>query len=437
MYQTPVKMDNKKKLEIIGLIIAIIWALIFIINYTRYTDSKPLILAIHKTIEYDDGTVEEYISLGYVYRKYSRNSVKGEELKPFWVARQNPKPAPDLPVVPTGYDVPTDNYSKEDKFRGLLYYYVKRELAGTYKCINTDRDCIKAFGGYDSYNIINKDPLTALSEQHTLGSIHDKFGFVDDSNTQNAKYGDGSYVRTVYLYQFLTEDPKILARFADVKESTYNESDERAYGDGSKYIVKSMDNNKWGIINIKEDGTIEQVLPYEYESINYDSDTKFYIICKDGLWYVYDLTKNEKVSVESVDPIYDVWRNNNLTYYIKTGKDRTVGNESFTDYKIFRMEDGREFLNIDRVTQIFERESYVAYLTSTDNKLHFIDYGKTEKYTINLKFSQMKHTTVTNPAFTIRKESGNTISINVYKQRAVIDRSNDYDTISINIKYWS
>ncbi len=438
MYQEPIKLSNKKKIEIAILIIAILWGILFIFNYVRYTHSKPLLLAIHAVRDYDDGVVEEYISLGYVYRKYERNAIKGEELVPIWVARKNPEARPDLPVVPTDYEIPEDNYSKEDKHRGLLYYYdSKYELVGAYKCINTERDCNKAFGGYDEYNIINKDPLTRLEEQHTMGNIYDKFGFVDDSIEQDKKYGEDGYARTIYLYQFLMEDRKILAKYADIKDSTYDEDKEKSNGENNRFIVKNMENYKWGLIHIDEDGTITEVLPFEYKSINYDSDTKYYILCKDDVWYVYDLKENKKVSIDSNDIIYDVWRNDNMTYYIKTGRDRIVGSEEFTDYKIYRMNDGREFLNLERVNQIMERGSFVAYLTSQDNILHFIDYAHDEKLKLQLKFSEMNHSTITNPAFKIYRENENVLTLCVYKQRDVIDRSSDCENETINLKYWN
>ena len=273
-------------------LIILIWSIIFIVNYLRFNDSKPPILSIPVTRKYDDGVVKEFISLGYVYRLYERNSVSKEELVPFWVPLENPKPTPDLPVVPTDYNVP-DNIRREDKFRGLLYYFNRKgELLGTYKCINSSIDCNKAFGGYDEYNLINKDPITAHEVKRTLGMIHEKFAFVDDSFEQESIYGDNTYVRTVYLYKFYSEDggkPEILEKYADVKESTFDDNYNIAYGDGNKFIVKSMDNNKWGIIDIKETGTIDEVLPFEYDSINYDSDTKYYIMRKDDMWFVYEV----------------------------------------------------------------------------------------------------------------------------------------------------
>lgn len=432
MYETPKKLEPKKKIELILMLIAIFWGILFIINYVRYTSSKPPILALHLKREYDDGRVDEYLSFGYVYRSYNRNSIKREEFVPFWIGMENPEAELDLPEALTGYEVP-ENIRKEDKFRGLLYFYNKKlEFLGTYKCINTKMDCNKAFGGYDQYNTVNKDAMTALEKPHVLGNIHDKFAFVDDSLEQDTVYGNANYARTVYLYQFLEEDPLIIAKFADVKESTYDDNRELAYGDSNKYIVKSMENNKWGIINISESGKITEVLPYEYDSISYDSDTKYYIICKDEVWYVYDLNKKEVVSVESADPIYDVWRNGNLTYYFKTGKDRTVGNDTFVDYKIYRF-DGKDFLNKDKVTQVLFRSNYVMYVTSNDNVLHFMDYSGEEKYKIQLLFSNMFYSELTHPAFEIYYENINHISIRVWQGREL---SYDYENFSVNVKNW-
>ena len=74
--------------------------------------------------------------------------------------------------------------------------------------------------------------------------------------------------------------PEILAKFADVKHLKLEEYTELGTGDDYKYIVKSMDNHLWGLIKIKNSGKIEQVLPYEYESMTYDIDTGYYILCK-------------------------------------------------------------------------------------------------------------------------------------------------------------
>lgn len=439
MYSQPKKMTTKKKIELLVLAVIVIWFIVFAINYVRYNDSKSLIFAIHLTHKYDDGVTEEYVSLGYVYRRYKRNSVNREEMVPFWVVIENPKAEPDLPVIDPDYEVP-ENPRKQDKFRGLLYWFdAHGDLQGTYKCINSDGYCQKAFGGTDVHDLKSKDPVTAGFEPITLGPIYDKFAFVDDSAPQDIKYGDPAYDRIVYLYRFL--DPsldeegaelEILAKFSDVKESTIDENKQIGYGDDYRYIVKSMDNQKWGIIKIKKSGEIAEVLPYEYESITYDKDTGYYIMCKNNKWYVYDLNNKKVVSVESEYPIYDVWVNANKTEYIKVGIDRVVGSDEFTDFKVYRI-DGKVLLDGDKITAIFPRGKYMFYITARDNYLRFVDYSKEELYKFKLNFWRLIHDDYTQPAFSIYNESENFLTLRVYDTREL---SYNYDTVVINTRYW-
>lgn len=433
MYEEPKKMSKNKKIELILLIALILWGLLFLVNYIRYTQSKSLFLAMHiKDDGYEDGYVEEYISFGYVYRSYQRNSIKREEFVPIWVTRENPESENALPKPLTGYEVP-DNPKRSDKFRGLLYYYdLSGELIGTYKCLNSSSDCMKAFDGHDSYNLKNKDALTAVEKPHTLDMIHEKFAFVDDSIPQEIEYGVPAYIRTIYLYKFVENEQEILARYADVKESTYDEEYEKSSGENERYIVKSYENNKWGVIRIRESGTIEEIIPFEYDSVSYDQDSKLYILCKDGKWSIYNLN-NETYFVENIElPIYDVWRNSNLTYYYKIGKERTSGNNSLVDYKVYRL-DGKKFIDDEKVTQVVAKDTYVFYLTSNDNVLHFVDYSGIERHKIQLAFSEMKHDFTTNPAFEIFHESNDFIVLRVYQGRT---KSYSFDTISVNIKHW-
>ena len=97
MYQAPKKLSKQKMIELVILLVCIAWGILFIFNYLRYNDGKPPIMALHFNRKYDDGFVDEYISLGYVYRSYNRNSITREEFVPFWVMLENPQPAPDLP----------------------------------------------------------------------------------------------------------------------------------------------------------------------------------------------------------------------------------------------------------------------------------------------------------------------------------------------------
>lgn len=439
MYQQKKKMSTKKIIELCILVFIALWLVLFGINYVRYTESKPLYFALHLTHKEDDGVTEEYVSLGYVYRQYRRNSINKEEFVPFWVPMEDPEALPDLPVVETDYEVP-ENYRRLDKFRGLLYYYDENlEFVGTYKCVNSNGYCEKAFSGHDSYNLLEKDPTTFNTPQKMLGTIYDKYAFVDDSAPQDIKYGDPAYSRIIYLYRFrnaeFDEDgnkPEILAKFADVKHLTLEQYTELGSGDDYKYIVKSMDNHMWGLIKIKESGKIEQVLPYEYESMTYDIDTGYYILCKNKKWYVYDLENEKIVSVESKDPIYDVWENANKTQYIKVGVDRIVGSEEFVDFKVYRL-DGKSLLDGDRITAIFPRKKFLFYITAKDNYLRFMDYGKSELYKYKLNFWQLKHTELTQPAFTIYNETDDFMILRIYDKREL---SYNYETKAINLMYW-
>ena len=439
MYQQPQKMSSKKKIELLILILITLWLLLFAFNYSRYSQSKPLFLSMHLTHKYDDGITEEYVSLGYVYRKYQRKSISKEELVPMWVLIENPKALPDLPVVETDYEVP-ENKRKLDKFRGLLYYFSpKGEFLGTYKCINSSSYCNKAFTGHDSFNLLEKDPVTYGQEPRTLGMIYDKYAFVDDSAVQDIKYGDPAYSRIIYLYRFLDRsideegrDPEILAKFSDVKELTFDENKNLGYGDDYKYIVKSINNQLWGLIKIKESGEIEEILPYEYSSITYDIDSGYYILCKNKKWYVYDLTKQKVVSVETDHPIYDVWENDNKSQYIKVGVDRIVGNDEFTDFKVFRI-DGKSLLEGDKITAVFPRGKFLFYITARDNHLRFMDYGKYELYKIKLNFWRLKHDELTQPAFVIYNETDGFLTLRIYDTREL---SYKYENKVVNIKQW-
>lgn len=437
MYQTPEKISTKKWIEIIAIVAGILWAILLLINYINYTKSKPLLLAIHNTTEYDDGYVEEYISLGYVYRIYNRVSIAREELVPFWVVKENPEAEPDLPkveVIPLD-EVPS-NPRRQDKIRGLLYFYSsKRELLGVYKCVNSNGKCEKAYSGWDKYNTSNKDPLTKIDENlHTIGTVHEKFAFVDDSIEQSTTYGTDTYQRIIYLYQFTEGEEHILAKYSDIKESSYDAEKEIASGDYDKFIVRDFESNKWGVISISEGGEIKEELSFEYDSIDFDEDTKYYILCKNEIWTIYDLKNQKQVSGESEDPIYNVWSNNNLTYYYKTGKDRYITTNTYVvDYKVYRLEDNKPFLDVPHVTQVIEKGNCIAYITQDDSILHFMDYGRVERYKLQLAFYEMRHTELTNPAFVIWRESEKYMTLRIYKGREL---GNDYDTETINIDNW-
>ena len=435
MYNNPTPLTKKKIIELVLLLIGILWFILLGLNYVRYTKNKPLLFAIHiksSENEYPDGYVEEWISLGYVYRIYNRVAISREEFVPFWITTERPAAANDLPKPETGYNIP-DNPRHYDKFMGLLYFYStdNTDLLGTYKCIHSSQDCSIATNGWDRFDIIGSDPLTKR-DPYKFATLYNKYAFVDDSSKQNVKYGENGYVRTIYLYQFDKKDPKILARFSDIKDTSYDEYKERANFEKYTYIVKDYDSQKWGIIKVTESGNITNLLPYEYESITYDYDTGYYIMNKDNIWFAYDLNNEKQVSVESVDVIYDVWKNVNSSYYFKTGRERTVGSDTFMEYSIYRF-DGQEFLKGDRITAVIPRKSFVMYVTQNDKILHYITYSKQEKATVKLAFTKLDHDDFTHPAFDIYSESDYSMALKVYQGREL---KYDYDIVTVFTSNW-
>jgi len=436
MYHEKPKLSKTKIIEIILLVILILWAIVLLINYKRYTESKVPILSIHlPTKEYSDGTIDEYVGLGYVYRRYQRTAISRDEFVPFWVPMEEVEDKGGLPTplkAGTEYNVP-ENKSKKDSYLGIVYFYgvSSKELVGTYKCLNTNAKCSRAVSGTDKYDLAGNDPLNTTI-LYKMEMPYDLYGFIDDSYEQESSYGDSTYTRTIYLYKISDSDPEILARYADVKQSYADSDKELGMGDNHRYIVKDWDTGKWGLIHLEENGTIEEVLPFEYDSINYDQDTDYYILCKDGKWYIYDLYNEEVLTSEIDDPIYDVWRNDNLTYYYFTGRDRTVGDDSFTDFKVYRL-DGKVMVSTDKVTAVLPRGTYIMYLDGTDNKLKFMDYGLEVRYSIQLNFSNMRYDEYSQPAFKIYKETEKMLLIRVYDSHNL---TYNYEVYSINTVNW-
>lgn len=429
MYEQPVKVSGKKLIEICILIALIIWGAFLLINYKRYCDSKKPILMFYRRIPYDDGYTDNYTGLFYNIRYYRRNSITKDEMVPFWVFMQNPEATPDLPVPEKGYKVP-DNNRRLDKYMGLLYYYdSNRDLIGTYKCLNGTSTCDKAVSGWDSYDIIGNNPFTSDKKYYTFKLIHDKYAFIDDSYEQSAKYGDPTYNRIVYLYKVDKKEPEILAKYSDIKESTFDEDKELADGYKNQFIVKSMDNNKWGLISISEAGTITEVLPFEYDSINFDKDTYFYILCKDGVWSVKDLDRDQMIIENIQSVIYDVWKNSNQTYYYIIGNTDKLDGQDTIMFKAYRA-NGTPMLDIRGVTAIYPFARCIMYVDSADNKLKFMDYGREVRVEKQLYFSLMKHDDFIHPAVSIYTVDSTRVSLRIYQSR---NQTNEYDTDSVNI----
>ena len=435
MYKNPLKMDKKKKIELAVLIFLIIWGVVFGVNYILYTKSEKPILMLPLKRKYADGTVTQYLGIGYTYRIYDRVSIKTEEFVPFWKPMQKAQVQENgLPILESGYNVPENSYH-HDKYKGLVYFYAGWDLIGTYKCVSTATGCVKAYSGYDIYNIENAEPLTRLESQPVIYSYADRFGFVDDSYEQSVGYGSKQYVRTIYIVDL--EKNKLVARYADIKYDHFDKFDKARIGDNGNAIVKDEESKKWGIINLSKEGEISQVLPFEYDSITRDQDTGYYIMMKDNRWYVYNLEKKTKVSDDFDEVIYDVWENNNMNFYVKTGVNKTVGEDKFINFRIYNI-DGEGLLTRDNISSIYETKGWIMYLDRTDKRLHFIDYSGEEKvksgtYPVQLNFTEMEYDKLTHPAFEMKLSSGGFLRLTIYDGRSINDNSRE---VSFSTTSW-
>lgn len=423
MYTEPVKITKKKKIELIVLIVVALWFVLFAINYVRYSQGKSLIFSIKIVSDYEDGSVKEYYSLGYVYRIYNRDAISREEFVPFFVLRENPLSDDGIPDTYKDYTVP-DNKSKLEKYKGLLYFYDKRnKFIGTYKCINTTTRCEYAVSGHDNYDLINKDPLTRKKQNYKFSVLYEKYAFIDDSKTQDYEYGHTKYERIIYFFDI--ENNEILAKFDDIKDSYFDEDAELSYSDDYNFIVKSTDTNKWGLVKIKEDGSIEQVLDYVYDSISYDQDTKYYILSKENKWFVYDLRVDKYLVSDVTNPIYDVWVNSNKSYFYKTGVDVIKDGFNYINYSIYRFE-GNALLSGDYILEVVARENCYIYMDKNTRSLRFMDYTNRLLYEIPLSFIEMEYDDFTHPAFEIYKDYKGNMYFKIYKGRELHFDYDDY-----------
>lgn len=435
MYQEVKQISKKKRIELLVLVAVLVWGVFLLVDYVRYDSGKPPIFAIKSVKEYTDGEVREWLGIGYIYREYERVPINRVEFVPFWVFREEPKDRGELPVAPSGYEVP-ENKERKYKQYGLLYFYDShRRLIGTYKCVNSTGECDRTKTGWDSYHLTDKDYLEE-DDNKFLGVEEERFVFIDDSHKQNYPYGHEKYTRTIYLFDIVKNE--IVAKFADIKTSVDDEYGDYSLGKDKNYILKDWDTGKWGIRYLntppaedtRTELVLDEVLPYEYDSITYDKDTGYYILCKDGTWYVYDLKNKKTVSAESVDPIYDVWENYNRSFYFKTG----VTNEKtgVTTFKIYKI-DGQEYFTEAGVTVIMERETYYMYLSTTLNQLVFKEYSGDVVYTIPLYFTSLKKDPYTLPCFEVMEEKRKRLTIRVNKGSAI---GSDYDSKYIDITNW-
>lgn len=74
-----------KIMNIVLWIVLLAWMAVCLIDfYNVHQEKDPKFCISKETIEYDDGTVESCLGLGYKVYQYNRESFSGIEFGPFW-----------------------------------------------------------------------------------------------------------------------------------------------------------------------------------------------------------------------------------------------------------------------------------------------------------------------------------------------------------------
>ncbi len=354
------KKRTRRIIEICLLVVILGYLVLFLVDYGRYKNSdKPLIVINVKEKKYDDGFVKEYFSLGWVYREYRRETITDNEIAPFWskikydkdLIRENEDNLPEIEE----YEIPS-NPDKLAKFKDVLYFYEEEELLGTYKCLNSEQDCSVAHNVALEYD-------KNRYEDNAMSIIDKRYVFIDDYRSKDTPVEEA----IVYLLDFKAQ--RIIAAYEGVRYTTLR--DELGYIDNSKYIVKK--NGKWGIDQVIL-GKVTNKIPFIYDYIRYDDNTKLYILKKDNEWYTLNIETNEYSSpfLKQITATYKY----DDQYVI--GVNTTNKDTLKTNYELYNLA-GEKIINKDNIDYLNIYPNYIVYTNNLE--LHIINYTGDELIT--------------------------------------------------------
>ena len=294
------KIMRKRIIVITIITIILLYLGLFLIDTGRFSKGeKPLITTNYLKKEYDDGKVETYYSLGWIFRYYTRETINKSEIAPFWKPIEADdqlyiKPDDDLPEVETGYRVP-DNISKKRKVEGVLFFFYKEEnLLGTYKCILSNTDCDITYS-----EVLDEDKVK--DNYIPMDIIEDRYAFITEYKNK------GTQAEEVHYYLFDIKAKHLIAEYQGVRYTTVinpNTSDKKGEIDSSRYIVKK--NDAWGIDEVIK-GRVNNFEEYKYKYITYDEENKLYIFKnKNDEWIVMNANNRvyTKPIEETIDSLY-------------------------------------------------------------------------------------------------------------------------------------
>ena len=251
---------------------------------------------------------------------------KKEEEKP-----NEPTP-PVVDVAPTI----TDNYYYKD---GNLYFIDENEKElGSYSCENKDSNlCYVAYNNArDGFDVSKLEEKNGKEKIGRMPIFENKYVFVVDNKEEKNT--------SMKLYSISEE--KVIKNYKTAKSYSNN------------YIIVSDTNNKYGLIEIKEN--INEIIKPEYESLRM-IDKEDNLIAKNKKGYVV-INKKNKVLSSTFDSRYDIryYNNNFIVAYV--GDSYNLYN-----YKNDLLASDYEFITVNGL---------YAALVSSNKKIYLIDNEK-------------------------------------------------------------
>src|SRR5574344_3076461 len=351
------KIIVRRIIAILILIVIVAYLGLLLNDVKRYHDGlNPLIIVNQTTKEYDDGFVNTYYSLGWVFRYYNRETITESEIAPFWskirldnvLKRVND---PNLPAIETDYEVP-DNYNYYEKVSGVLFFYdTDKNLLGTYKCLLSEHDC------EISYSAKLSDDPKDYSEITKMGIIDNRYVFITEYKNKDTDAQE----KHVYLYDITAKN--LIAEYQNVRYSKFLE-DQKGYIDSAKYIVEK--NNLWGLDQVIK-GQVSNFEDYKYSYISYDETSGLYIFKnEDNTWLAFNA--NNRAYTKSISTqIRTIYVKNDKMYLITY----TVDDAMKKNYLLYN-QDGENVLTKSGIDDLTAYDTYLTY-TNNDN-LYLIDY---------------------------------------------------------------
>ena len=366
------KLKKKRIIVIIALGLVILYLGVFLNDIRRFhKGDKPLITVSQSIKEYDDGKVETYTSLGWVFRYYLRETINNNEIAPIWSPIKKDKVLnrtgldPDLPKLEENYTIP-DNIGKKEKEKGVLFFYDKGEnLLGTYKCVLSENDCEISVS-----SIQDEDKNTRVYNTK-MDIINDRYVFITEYKNMHTQAEE----KHVYLYDITAKS--LIAGYQDVRYTTlFTDDNNKNHGfiDNNRFIVKK--NDLWGIDEV-EKGRVNHFEEYKYNYINYDTETNLYIFetPKDNWgvnkWVAFDATR--KVYTTPISETIESFYYKNDRIYILA----YVTNESTykKNYLLYNQE-GENVLSKEDIDDLKAFDKFLVY--TKDQYLYVIDYDGQE-----------------------------------------------------------